>query len=131
MTSAAPGILFLYLFDAVLLAIPVSLTLMWFYRRSIERAMLATATASETAEPPLATTRDVKSVNASTLAGWERRARLRLALVYGLAGVSASAFWTWLFFRAPGIQFTWIRAFLAWYSYCWPVPATLIAATLK
>jgi len=52
--------------------------------------------------------------------------RLRLVLVYAIAGASAAAFWTWLYFRTPDLEFTWLRGVAVWYVYCWPVPATLI-----
>jgi hypothetical protein len=126
MTGAAPGVLFLYLLDAVLLTIPVSLVLIWLYRRSVERAMQAASTVGDSKAPVQITSRAHGPWNLSELIRGERLVRLRLVLVYLVAGASAASFWTWLFFQAPGLEFGGLRAFAVWYALCWPVPATLI-----
>jgi len=64
--------------------------------------------------------------NPGELGNRERRLQLRLALVYSVAGASAAAVWTWLYSQTPGFEFTWLRGFVVWYVFCWPVPATFI-----
>src|ERR1700721_43488 len=86
MTGAAPGVLFLYLLDAVLLTIPVSLVLIWLYRRSVERAMQAASTVSDSKAPVQITSRAHGPWNLSELIRGERLVRLRLVLVYLVAG---------------------------------------------
>lgn len=126
MKGTAPGILLLYVLDAVLLTVPVSLVLIWLYRRTVARAMHAAATAGEGAAPFHAAPWPRERRNPSELGNRERPMQLRLALVYAVAGASAAAFWAWLYSQAPGFEFTWFRGFVVWYVFCWPVPATLI-----
>ena len=125
MTGTAPGILFLYLLDAVLLTIPVSLILIWLYRRTVERAMRSSSTSEDTV-PPQTTFPARGYQNASVFAHRERHSRFRLVLVYATAGACAAAFWAWLYFRTPNLEFSAFRGFVVWYALCWPVPATLI-----
>jgi hypothetical protein len=126
LTDNAPGILFVYVLDAVLLAVPVSLILIWLFRRSLERAMRATSTAADNMAP-LHLTSPARAPRSTTgIRDRERRTRLRLALVYAIAGASAAAAWTWLYFQAPGLEFNGLRGFVFWYVFCWPVPATLV-----
>ena len=126
MTGVAPGVLFLYLLDAVLLTIPVSLVLIWLYRRTVERAMQTASTVSDSTAPIQVTSGAHGPWNPSELIHREQLVRLRLVLVYMLAGASAASFWTWLYFQSPGLEFSGLRAFAVWYALCWPVPATLI-----
>ncbi len=126
MIGNAAGILFLYVFDAVLLAVPVSLILIWLFRRSVERAMQAASTAADNAVPLQVSSRTREPWDRTGIRDNERRSRLRLALVYAVAGASASVVWTWLQFQTPGLEFTWFRGFVIWYVFCWPVPATLV-----
>lgn len=128
MTGTAPGILFLYLLDAVLLTIPVSLMLIWLYRRTVERAMRASSAPGENSYSAQATSQARSPHNLSELAYRERHSRLRLVLVYAVAGACAAAFWAWLYFYGPGLEFSGLRSFVVWYVLCWPVPATLITA---
>jgi hypothetical protein len=124
--GTAPGILFLYLLDAILLTVPVSLVLIWLYRRTVERAMHAASAAGESATPFHVTAPPRVPGNPADLWNRERLQRLRLGLVYAVAGASAAAVWTWLYFRTPDLEFTWLRGFAVWYVYCWPVTATII-----
>lgn len=126
MTGNAAGILFLYVLDAVLLAVPVSLILIWLFRRSVERAMQATSTAPDTAARLQVSSRTRELRGATDIRDNEWRSRFRLGLVYVLAGASASVLWTWLYFQTPGLEFSWFRGFVIWYVFCWPVPATLV-----
>ncbi len=125
MEGTAPGILLLYLLDAVLLSVPVSLVLIWLYRRTVERAMHAAATACESEGPLSAVPCPPERRSPAELGYRDRRQQFRLALVYGVAGTSAAAVWTWLYFLTPGLEFSWLRGFVVWYVYCFPVPATL------
>jgi hypothetical protein len=126
MERVAPGILFLYLLHAVLLTIPVSLILIWWYRRAVGKSM---ALAGESDLP--AVFDDVPpSVASESYPGRqpsERRLRRRLTLVYMLAALSAAVFWTFLVFQSGGIEFTPLRAFTVTYAHCWPIVPTLIA----
>ena len=125
MKGTAPGILLLYLLDAVLLTVPVSLVLIWLYRRTVERAMHGVSAVGESAVPlPVSPWREPG--NPDHVRNGERVLRLRLVLVYTLAGASAAAVWTWLYFRTPDLEFTWLRGLAVCYVYCWPIPATLI-----
>jgi hypothetical protein len=124
--GTAPAILFLYVLDAVLLTVPVSLILIWLYRRTVERAMHAASTAGESAPPFHAAPTPREAWNPVELRNREQRLRLRLALVYAVAGASAAAVWTWLYFQVPGLEFAGIRGFAVWYVFCWPVPVTFI-----
>lgn len=126
--GTAPAILFLYLLDAVLLTVPVSLILIWLYRRTVERAMHTASTGGHSVAPFEVTAGTREPRDSSELRPRERRARLRLVLVYAIAGASAAAVWTWLYFQAPGLEFSGFRGFVVWYVFCWPVPATLIMA---
>jgi hypothetical protein len=126
--GTAPGTLFLYLLDAVLLTVPVSFVLIWLYRRTVGRAMYAAATAGEVASPFPVVLSPRELRNRTELGNRERRVQLRLALVYAAAGASAAVVWTWLYAQAPGFEFTWLRGFVVWYVFCWPVPATFITA---
>jgi len=126
-TGTAPGILLLYLLDAVLLTIPISLILIWLYRRTVERAMRSSVPGDNTAVAET-TSPARRSQNPSKFAQRERHSRLRLALVYAVAGACAAAFWAWLYFHEPGLEFSGLRGFVVWYVLCWPVPATLITA---
>ena len=127
MTGSAPGILSIYLLDAILLTIPVSLILIWLYRRSVERAMRTSSTAGDSTLPVQVSWQARReSRNPSELIHQEQSVRLWLVLVYAVAGAFAAAFWTLLYFRTPGLEFTGFRGFVIWYVFCWPVPATLI-----
>ena len=107
MKGTAPGILLLYVLDAVLLTVPASFVLIWLYRRTVERAMHAAATAGESAAPYDVAPWPRERRNPAELGTRERRMQLRLALVYAVAGASAAAFWAWLYSQAPGFEFTW------------------------
>ena len=126
MKGTAPAILFLYVLDAVLLTVPVSLILIWLYRRTVEQAMHAVSSAGEI-PPSFPVILPLRGPwNTVELRNREWRLRLRLALVYAFAGASAAAVWTWLYFQTPGLEFTGVRGFAVWYVFCWTVPVTLI-----
>jgi len=124
--STANAVLLLYVLDAVLLTVPVSLVLIWLYRRSVERAMHAASGAGESAAPLQAAWRPREHLNPVELGYRERSSRVRLALIYSVAGCLAAVVWTWLYSRTPGLDLTGLRAFSVWYVFCWPVPATLV-----
>jgi hypothetical protein len=126
MEGNASGILLLYVLDAVLLTVPVSFVLIWLYRRAVERAMHVAATAGESEAPLPVTLCPHESQSPSELRNRDMRLQVRLALVYAVAGASAAAVWTGLYFHAPGLGFSWLRGFVIWYVFCWPVPATFI-----
>jgi hypothetical protein len=91
MNGIAPGILLLYLLDAVILTVPVSVVLIWLYQRSVEREMRAVAPGAPLSEFERLVAERRVDVDA---AKGERSARLRLSAVYTLAGVAAAAVWT-------------------------------------
>jgi hypothetical protein len=127
MERVAPGILFLYLLYAVLLTIPVSLILIWRYRRAVAKSMALIGAndlfpaAVDYVAPPTAT--EPRFRNPQVL---EKRLRQRLTLVYLLAASAAAAFWTVLLFQSGDIEFTPLRAFTVAYAHCWPIVPTLI-----
>lgn len=124
--GTAPGILLLYVLDAVLLTVPVSLVLIWLYRRTVNRAMHAAATARESGGPLALVPSPQERRSPAELGNRDRPLQVRLALVYAVAGASAAAVWAWLYFLTPGAEFSWLRGFVVWYVFCFPVPATLI-----
>lgn len=123
MERLAPGMLFVYLLQAVLLTVPVSLILIWRYRRAVAKSMaLAGSSDFGAALPnnPPSSTAQARFENPHHL-------QRRLILVYLLAAFSAAAFWTFLLFRSEDIEFTPLRAFSVAYAYAWPIVPTLIA----
>lgn len=122
MERLAPGMLFVYLLQAVLLTVPVSLILIWRYRRAVAQSMALAgdndfgAAFSYNPSPPLAQARFENL-----------HLQQRLILVYLFAAFSAASFWTFLLFRSEGIEFTPLRAFSVAYAYVWPIVPTLIA----
>ena len=125
MERVAPGILFLYLLYAVLLTIPVSLILIWLYRRAVAKSMAFIGEADFPAvfdDAALSIAAESLLRNPQLL---ERRLRLRLIAIYLLAAFSAASFWTYLLFQSGGIEFTPLRAFTITYAYCWPIVPTL------
>lgn len=127
MDRIAPGILFLYLLYAVLLTIPVSLVLIWWYKTAVGRSMAVAGTADLPAAidylaPPIAA-----SPRSPGLQNLEARVRLRLSVVYIFAALCAALFWTLLLFRSGGLDFTPLRGFIVTYTYAWPAVPTLIA----
>ena len=124
--GTVPGVLFLYVLDAVLLAVPVSLVLIRLYRRTVERAMRVAAAARESEGPSSDVPGPQERRSPAELGNRDRPVQLRLALLYAVAGASAAAVWTWLYFRTPGLGFSWLRGFVVWYVYCFPVPATVV-----
>jgi hypothetical protein len=124
MKGLAPGILFIYLLDAVLLTAPVSLVLIWLYRRAVAKGMHAVSPGgapSSDVRWPAAERRQRTGIGKT-----ERGARLRLSVLYTLAGAAAAIFWTALYFSVPDLEFTPLRGFVVFYALCWPIPGTLI-----
>src|SRR5690348_6542965 len=122
MERLAPGMLFVYLLQAVLLTVPVSLILIWRYRRAVAKSMALAGNsdlgAAFSYNPPSTAAQHFDN---------HRRPQQRLILVYLLAAFSAAAFWTFLLLQSGDIQFTPLRAFSVTYAYAWPIIPTLIA----
>jgi len=123
----APGILLEYFWDAVLLTIPLSYILLWWYRRAVDRAMRA-ATGGYSAEwidhaAPFAGL----SLGGDSIHLAEGSSRFRLVVVFITAAALGSAAWTTIFFYSPDMEFLPLRAFVVWYAYCWPAVPALAA----
>jgi len=135
MPDLAPGILWTYFQNAVLMTIPVSAVLLVWYRRSVSRNMRATsepaAGESSAPEDPAAVSSpnvstDVPLEGAADSTAGETRSRRRIAAIYAIGGAVAAAVLTRLFF-ATGVEVAALRVFVVWYAYCWPVIPTVAA----
>jgi hypothetical protein len=120
----APGILSTYFFYAVALTVPVSIILLYWYRRAIVRGMRAVSdgalrVSESTDQPAVATSNAAKHERASV--------EKRLVVVYGLAGGAAAAVIAAMFVASPGFEVSTFRVFVIWYAFCWPIVPTLAA----
>ncbi len=138
LTGALP---FILLASAAITA-PLAAFLLWLYRRAVLRSMAATAGATPAAPPPVAgnarpalTVRTFEArapVAPSEAYRRGRRARRRLALAYGLAGLAYAAVFTtvWMVWVTPD-GFLPGRALWLLATYWWPsvIVIGLVAAT--
>ncbi|MDQ3196091.1 MAG: hypothetical protein ACR2FI_02830 [Burkholderiales bacterium] len=120
MDHLASGILVTYFFYAIALTVPVSIVLLYWYRREVVRGM---GSVSEEL------TSSSESQNAVSRAATQNRERTsgkrRLVSVYSLAGGVAAAVIAAMFLASPGLESSAFRAFMIWYAYCWPIVPTL------
>ncbi len=120
MDHLASGILVTYFFYAIALTVPVSIVLLYWYRREVVRGM---GSVSEEL------TSSSESQNAVSRAATQNRERTsgkrRLVSVYSLAGGAAAAVIAAMFLASPGLESSTFRAFVIWYAYCWPIVPTL------
>lgn len=124
MGRSLPETLLLWILETTLLTVPVCLVLILLYRRAVNRAMRVSTSGVDDPLPTGTPSRVNRDSPVSS--SFERRARLRLIVIYSLAGAGAAAFWTWLYLQSTGIEFNAVRGFTIWFKYCWPIPLTLI-----
>lgn len=127
MSNNSSGILFSYFEFAVLLSIPVSLVLLAWYRGAVRRGMLVQDAAMDTTvslpiSPP-------ESASPHTVGSTEpaaRRLRIRLAAIYVLGAIAASAVTTFLYFhQSSSLEVAPLRVFGVGYSFCWPLAPSI------
>lgn len=132
MPNLAPGILWTYFQNAILVTIPVSLILLVWYRRAVSRKMRAHSDVEREVEGVALkdfarhglTRVSIDAANPSRLVdntGSETRSRRRLALIYTVGGAVASSVLTALFVTMPNVDLAALRAFTVWYAFCWPI----------
>src|SRR5262245_29244017 len=113
--NLAPGILMLYILTTVLLTVPVSLLLVWRYRRAVQRTMLTASLGKDTelgvADFSFAGRRPVDE----NIDEVERSQRRRLAGVYVASAGIGALIWTVIYFQSPDMDFRPLRAFVVWY----------------
>src|SRR6185503_18121093 len=124
MINLVPGVLLHYFATAVVLALPVSLIVLAWYRRSVLRRMRERGSAGSDAHR--VTTKAVeRSVPSAPAAPPAPRLRLRMVVVYTLGAIAASAVSTSLYFDAFDLSFSALRAFMMGYALIWPLVPTL------
>jgi hypothetical protein len=135
MNSQAPGMLWIYFQNAILVAIPASYLVLRWYRTQVARTMASgsgAATAGDDRAASQAAGLDtfapaVPVATMSATVDSETRARCRLAVVYLAAGVVAAAVSAVFFLSDFDDRITPLRAFTTWYSYGWLLVPTLAA----
>jgi hypothetical protein len=134
MTNQVPGILGIYFANAILLTVVASTILVFWYRRTVARGMrrtsgLAVGDAQTHEFPPATTGLGGRTIipRPETLRAIHDAAplRLRLAVIYGVAGLAAAAVLTILSLFGLGSEFRAIRVFAVCYTFCWPIIPTL------
>jgi hypothetical protein len=136
MPNLAPGILWTYFQNAVLMTIPVSAALLVWYKRAVSHNMRATSERApgDDSAPPMddgvaAVRENAVPAEAETVAEIEQtivisaresQSRRRVAVVYAIGGAVAAGALTPLFF-ASGVEVAALRVFVVWYAFCWPV----------
>lgn len=141
MPNQAPGILWTYFQNAILMTIPVSAVLLVWYKRSVSRNMRATGEAGRSpitshddgavedfAAPTVAfhATDVLQGAASNDAISNESRSRRRLATIYAIGGAVAASVLTVLFF-ASGVEVAALRVFVVWCAFCWPIVPTVAA----
>src|SRR6266853_1855463 len=130
------GSLSVYFYEAVILTVPVSLILLLWYRRTVTRSMLGQASGENAALDGVPATGPWQDQTESDGVDVARSGlntqmpdsvRLRIAVIYTLAGMTASAVITGLLFVWGGLETSALGIFTFWYTYCWPIIPTLAA----
>jgi len=132
MINLVPGVLISYFAAAVVLALPVSLIVLAWYRSSVLQRMRERGSAGSGA--PRVTKAVAGSVQSVPAALPAPRLHLRLVVVYTLGAIAASAVSTSLYFDAFDLPFASLRAFMMGYALIWPLVPTLallLALTLR
>ncbi len=136
MSNQAPGKLWMYFLEAILITIPASLVLLAGYRRVVSRSMreVGDRTGMPSAAAPTAsfagTQAFVRSFQAAPEASIQSTQR-RLALVYGVGSLVAACIMAFLFALSMRFDLSPLGAFVSWYVYAWPiVPITIILLAL-
>ena len=127
MSNIVPGILFTYFAIAIVLAVPVSLVLLAWYRRAVRDNMRARSAAAGAAPLPVHGAGATSKSTPKPAAPGGTGVRVRLISIYTLAAIAASAVTTCLYFLSPGMEFSALRAFVMGYGFCWPLAPSLAA----
>jgi hypothetical protein len=136
MTGQAPGKLWMYFLEAVLITVPTSLVILAGYRRSVARNMRQ---AGDGAPMPLPAVEDEPQTRAPVMVAQPKIAgddsiktiRLRLTLVYGMGSLVAAGMMAFLFAFSMQFDLSTLALFVSWYVYAWPlVPITIILLAL-
>ena len=122
MPNSVPGVLWIYFQNAILVTIPVSFILLVWYRHAVSRGMRTLS--AEAGELTLDDGAPRDPVRTSLDAAKQARLRLRLAVIYAVAGAVAAGVLTALFFTMS-VEFAALRAFTVWYTFCWPILPTV------
>jgi hypothetical protein len=137
MTGQAPGKLWMYFLEAVVITVPASLVILAGYRRSVARSMRQTGDGATMplpaiqAEPQAGAPAFVAQAPKIVGDGPLKTIRLRLALVYGMGSVVAAAIMAFLFAFSMRFDLNALAAFVSWYVSAWPlVPITIILLAL-
>lgn len=131
MTGQAPGKLWMYFLEAVVITVPTSLVILAGYRRSVARSMRQTG---DGATMPLPTIHAEPQAGAAFVAqaskivgeGSITTIRLRLALVYGMGSLVAAGIMAVLFAFSMRFELGALAAFVSWYVYAWPLVPIMI-----
>lgn len=133
MNNPAPGKLWMYFLEAILITIPASIVLLAGYRRAVARSMrLASASSPRAAsggrEIPVGSSKPRPwQVNDDARLGPDRAARRRLAYVYAAGGLVAAGIMAFLFAWSMQFDLTARGAFASWYGFAWPVVPVTVA----
>jgi hypothetical protein len=111
-----------YFFAAIVLAIPASMIVVAWYRRTVHESMSRPSGA--TAQAPVEAVASAAFVGGSGAAR-DSRTRTRLAVVYTLAGLAASTVLLVLWSRANDVALTPIRIVLLGWTFSWPIVAAM------
>ena len=124
MSNLLPGVLLHYFGIAVLLAVPTSLVLLAWYRRSVRRRMRERSAADIARLTPVAEGRAARASAARRMGA--SRLRARVVVVYTLGALAASAVSTCLYLWSFAVPFGAMRAFVMEYALAWPLIPTLV-----
>ena len=120
------GVFAAHLLFTVILTIPVSLVLIWLYRRAVSGNMLAIVGNEATSDQDFHIEGYISSESSIQAHKLAHRMRLRLAVIYSLGAICAAVFWTCLFLWKSGIEFAMLRCFSLFLSNCWLIVPSLI-----
>jgi hypothetical protein len=124
MSNLVPGVLLHYFATAVVLALPVSLIVLAWYRRAVLRRMRERG--SPAADSDRVTAAAVaRAGSPGSTAPTPSRLRVRMAVVYTLGALAASAVSTSLYLASFELPFGVLRAFMMGWSLAWPLVPTL------
>jgi hypothetical protein len=136
MTGQAPGKLWMYFLEAILITIPTSLVILAGYRRSVARSMRqggggVTMPLTAAKAEPQAGAQAFDEQPEPVREGSVKAIRLRLALVYGTGSLVAAGIMAFLFAFSMRFDLSALAGFVGWYVYAWPiVPITIILLAL-
>jgi hypothetical protein len=126
MANQVSGVLVVYFGNAILLTVAVSTILILWYRNTVARGIRKKSNPAlegapgDLFAPPSSVLRAADDIRypdprtATSAASW---VRMRVAAVYGLAGLTCAAVLTVLFLFQLGDDFNALRTFVVWYTF--------------